>query len=121
MASLVAGVAQCALEPLRSNAHFAQINVLLILLAVVDITRLRSPWRGLLVGLAAAVKLPPLLYLAYFLIERDLRWTLRGAGVFLGAAALAWITLPSDSVSYWLHQVAQPQHPGNVNYVSNQP
>jgi alpha-1,2-mannosyltransferase len=120
IAALVAGVAQCALEPLRSNADYGQINVFLMLLVVTDLTRVRQPWRGLLVGLAAAIKLTPLLYLAYFLVVRDLRSALRGAAAFLGAAALSWLILPSDSLYYWVHQVAQPQHTGNVNYVSNQ-
>ena len=120
VAALIGGVAQCALEPLRSNASFGQINVFLMLLVVTDLTRVRSPWRGLLVGLAAAVKLTPLLYLAYLLVARDLRSALRGAGAFLGSVALAWIVLPSDSLRYWLHQVAQPQRTGNVNYISNQ-
>jgi len=120
LAALIAGVAQCALEPLRSNADYGQINVLLMLLIVTDITRVRKPWRGLLVGLAAAIKLTPLLYLVYFLIERDLRSALRAGAAFLGAGILAWAVLPSDSAFYWLHQVAQPQHTGNVNYVSNQ-
>ncbi len=120
VAAQIGGVAQCALEPLRSNASFGQINVFLMLLVVTDLTRVRSPWRGLLVGLAAAVKLTPLLYLAYLLVARDLRSALRGAGAFLGSVALAWIVVPSDSLRYWLHQVAQPQRTGNVNYISNQ-
>ncbi|MGA3353005.1 MAG: glycosyltransferase 87 family protein [Acidimicrobiales bacterium] len=120
VATLLAGVAQCALEPLRSNADYGQINVFLMLLVVTDLTRVRPTWRGLLVGLAAAVKLTPLLYLAYFLVQRDLRSALRGGGAFIGAAALSWIILPTDSIYYWVHQVAQPQHTGNVNYVSNQ-
>jgi alpha-1,2-mannosyltransferase len=120
IAALLAGFAQCALEPLRSNADYGQINVFLMLLVVTDLTRVRPPWRGVLVGLAAAVKLTPLLYLAYLLVQRDLRSTLRGAGVFVGAVALSWVILPSDSLYYWVHQVAQPQHTGNVNYVSNQ-
>ena len=120
LAALLAGIAQCALEPLRSNADYGQINVFLMLLVVTDITRVPRPWRGLLVGLAAAIKLTPLLYLVYFLVERDLRSALRAGGAFLGSVALAWAVIPSDSAYYWLHQVAQPQHTGNVNYVSNQ-
>jgi alpha-1,2-mannosyltransferase len=120
VAALVAGLAQCALEPLRSNADYGQVNVFLMLLVVTDLTRLRPPWRGLLVGLAAAIKLTPLLYLVYFVIVRDLRSALRGGAAFVAAVALSWAILPSDSLYYWVHQVAQPQHTGNVNYVSNQ-
>jgi alpha-1,2-mannosyltransferase len=120
LAALIAGIAQCALEPLRSSANYGQINMLLMLLIVTDITRVRRPWRGLLVGVAAAIKLTPLVYLVYFLIERDFRSALRAGATFLGSIAFAWVVLPSDSVDYWLHQVAQPQHTGNVDYVSNQ-
>ncbi len=120
LAGLIAGVAQCALEPLRSNADYGQINVLLMLVVVIDLTRMRPPFRGVLVGLAAAVKLTPLLYIAYFVVVRDLRSALRAVATFIGSVALSWAVLPSDSLYYWVHQVAQPQHTGNVNYVSNQ-
>ena len=120
LSALIAGVAQCALEPLRSNADYGQINVFLMLAVVLDVTRVRAPRRGLLVGLAAAVKLTPLLYIAYFVIVRDLRSALRAGATFIGSVALSWAILPSDSLYYWVHQVAQPQHTGNVNYVSNQ-
>ena len=51
-------------EPVRSNMDYGQINLVLMLLVVADLTG-RQPWRrGLLIGLAAAVKLTPLVYLA---------------------------------------------------------
>src|SRR5580698_5528983 len=63
IAAAVGAVATLALEPVRSNMNYGQINLVLILMVVFDLTWVRSRRRGVLVGLAAAIKLTPLVYL----------------------------------------------------------
>jgi alpha-1,2-mannosyltransferase len=123
VAALLGAAATLALEPVRSNMDYAQINVLLMLLVVVDLTNqqtTRTWWRGCLVGLAGAIKLTPLLYLAAFVVRRDWRSLARGVGTFVVATAVSWLILPSDSNLYWFHQATDAQRTGPIAIVSNQ-
>jgi alpha-1,2-mannosyltransferase len=120
VAALLGAVASLALEPVRSNFDYGQINLILMVMIVADLTRVRAPWRGVLVGLAAAVKLTPLVFLFYFVVARDWRSLARGAGTFVGVTALSWLVLPSDSARYWFHEVDDASRTGNLGVVSNQ-
>jgi alpha-1,2-mannosyltransferase len=80
----------------------------------------RPPWRGALVGLAAAIKLTPLVFLAYFAVAREWRSLLRGVGVFIGVTAVSWAALPGDSDRYWFHEVTDAGRTGPLGNVSNQ-
>jgi alpha-1,2-mannosyltransferase len=120
VSGLACGVATLALEPVRSNLNYGQINLILLLMVVADLTRVRPPWRGLLVGLAAAVKLTPLVYLSYFALAKEWRSLLRGVGAFVGVTALSWAVLPGDSTLYWFHEVSDAGRTGNLAGVSNQ-
>jgi alpha-1,2-mannosyltransferase len=120
VAAAGAAVGTLALEPLRSNLDYGQINLLLMALVVVDVSKVKGHSRGLLVGVAAAIKLTPLVYLAYFVVDRDRRSALRGAACFAATTALAWLIVPSDSVRYWFHEAFSPSRTGPVGSVSNQ-
>ncbi len=120
VAGLLCGAASLALEPARSNFDYGQINLLLMVMIVADLTRMRAPWRGVLIGLAAAVKLTPLVFLSYFLVARDWRSLWRSIGTFFAATAVSWAILPSDSTRYWFHQVADAGRTGALGVVSNQ-
>ncbi len=62
------------LEPIRSNFDFGQINVVLMTLVIADCVPRRTPWpRGMLLGVAIALKLTPAVFLLYFLLRRDTR------------------------------------------------
>jgi len=118
--AVVAAVGSLALEPLRSNFDYGQLNVLLMLLVVIDVTSVRRRGRGVLVGLAAAIKLTPLLYLVYFFLERDRRAMVRGVLSFAAATALSWLVLPAESWRYWIHEVFLPSRAGVVGWPTDQ-
>jgi alpha-1,2-mannosyltransferase len=120
LSALLGGVATLALEPVRSNFDYGQINVVLMVLVVADLTRVRGRWRGVLVGLAAAVKLTPLLYLVYFAVSRDWRSLLRGMATFVGITAVSWAVLPADSDRYWFHEFFDAKRTGPLQIASNQ-
>jgi alpha-1,2-mannosyltransferase len=120
VAGLLGGTASLALEPVRSNFDYGQINLMLMVMIVADLTWVRPSRRGLLVGLAAAIKLTPLVFLIYFLAGRQWRSFLRGLGAFLGVTAISWVILPADSTRYWFHQVADASRTGVLGVVSNQ-
>lgn len=120
IAALLSGAATLVLEPVRSNMDYGQINLLLMLLVVVDLSRSRPGTRGLAIGLAAAVKLTPLVYLLFFAVRRDWRSVAQGLGSFGALSLLAWLILPGDSTLYWLHEATDAARTGPVGSVSNQ-
>lgn len=121
VAAALAGVASLVLEPVRSNFDYGQINLMLMLLVVVDLLRRGDGWwRGLPIGVAAAIKLTPLVYLLFFLARRDWRSLARGLGAFAALTAVSWIALPSESARYWLHEAFVASRTGPVGSVSNQ-
>ncbi|MBB5895195.1 glycosyltransferase 87 family protein [Kutzneria kofuensis] len=90
------------LEPVRTSLMLGQINILLLGLVVFDLCRARSSkWTGVGVGLAAAVKLTPLLFVVYLLFAR--RW--RAAGVAVATFAVtvvAGLLLVPEAAHYWI-------------------
>ncbi len=125
VAALVAIGAQLAgalLEPVRSTLGFGQINALLMVLVVLDVLLPgdRRRTKGLFIGVAAAIKLTPAVFVVYFLFRRDFRSAARVVGGFVAAGALLWLIRPSASVTYWTKLVFDAGRIGGVDYVGNQ-
>ncbi len=120
---LCAGLTAVALllGPVRETFGFGQINIYLMALVVVDVVLGRGRWwRGSLVGIAAAIKLTPAVFLLYFLLRKDIR-ALIGAGVaFLAAHLVGYLVAPHDSVTYWTEALTDPSRIGGLAYASNQ-
>ena len=94
LAALTAATWPVALliEPVWLNSGFAQINVVIMALVILDLVpRKRFLPQGSLIGIAAAIKITPLAMLLFFLLRRDFRAILvAGASALLatGVAAL---------------------------------
>ncbi|WP_051406947.1 glycosyltransferase 87 family protein [Nocardia sp. CNY236] len=90
------------LEPVRENLDFGQVNLLLMALVAADCLAHKPRWRrGMLVGIAAAIKLTPAAFVLYFLVRRDYRAAGTAAVSGTVATALAFVLLPSESIAYW--------------------
>ena len=82
-------------EPVFLNADLGQINILIMALVVMDLLPIkrRIP-RGVLIGLAAAIKITPLAMLLYFLVKKDFRGIINAVISLLAftaiGAVLAW-------------------------------
>ncbi|MEU4251237.1 glycosyltransferase 87 family protein [Amycolatopsis sp. NPDC026612] len=125
VAALVAIGAQLAgalLEPVRSTLGFGQINALLMVLVVLDVLLPgeRKRTKGLLIGVAAAIKLTPAVFVVYFLFRRDFKSAARVVAGFVAAGALLWLIRPSASFTYWTKLVFDAGRIGGVDYVGNQ-
>lgn len=101
---LVALVAAATwLDPVRTTLYLGQVNLVLLALVVCDAPgRPGSRWRGAGVGLAAALKLTPLLFVAYLLLTRRFRAAATAVATFVAAGAVGFLVAPADSVTYWL-------------------
>ena len=102
--------AACAyLFPVRDEVRFGQVDLVLLAMAVADCAARRPPWpRGLLVGLAAAIKLVPGVFIVYLWLSGRRRAALTAALVALGGTLGAWLLLPQDSVTYWTSAIFDP-------------
>jgi alpha-1,2-mannosyltransferase len=109
------------LEPVRSTIGFGQVNLVLMGLVALDCLLTRTPWpRGLLVGLAAAIKLTPAVFVVFFLVRRDYRSAAVSALSFAGLTGVAWWLAPGDSRDYWFGVLFDPDRIGGATYAFNQ-
>jgi alpha-1,2-mannosyltransferase len=102
--------AACAyLFPLRDEMRFGQVDLVLLAMAVADCAARRPPWpRGVLVGLATAIKLVPGVFIVYLWLSGRRRAALTAALVALAGTLGAWLLLPHDSVTYWTSALFDP-------------
>ncbi|WP_434444965.1 glycosyltransferase 87 family protein [Lentzea sp. E54] len=90
------------LEPVWRTVGLGQVNVLLMALVLVDVLALRgSRFSGVLVGVAAAVKLTPLVFVAHLFVTGRSRDAVRALAVFAGLGVTGLVLLPGDTVRYW--------------------
>ncbi|MFF8973846.1 glycosyltransferase family 87 protein [Streptomyces sp. NPDC014995] len=119
-------LAACALalfEPVRDTFSFGQVNLLLLALVLTDCLLLstgRTRWAGIGIGLAAATKLTPALFIGLLLIAHRRRTAAVATGVAVGATALAALAAPDASRFYWTRALWDTSRVGRLDYVSNQ-
>ncbi|HEY3544881.1 MAG TPA: glycosyltransferase 87 family protein [Propionicimonas sp.] len=101
---LVLGLSTVALvltEPFVHGIALGQVSLALAALVIVDISLVPPRWRGVLTGIAGAVKLLPMVFLPYYLITRQWRPARNCVAGFVGSTVLALVVLPADSMRYW--------------------
>ncbi len=93
--------AAVALEPVWQNLAFGQVNVLLMLAVLVDLVRPERRWSGVLIGIAAGVKLTPLLFVVLLVLIGRRSAAARAVAAFAATVALGFAVLPGPAASYW--------------------
>lgn len=110
-----------SLEPVRQTISFGQINLLLMVLVVADCLLPRTWWpRGVLIGIAAALKLTPAVFILYFLAHRQWRQALMVVAGFAGATLLAWVLAPDLLPAYLQTVIGDNGRVGGLTYTGNQ-
>ncbi|WP_181035037.1 glycosyltransferase 87 family protein [Arthrobacter sp. B0490] len=111
----------CLLGPWRETMAFSQVNILLFAMIAADL--LSGPHRrmptGLLTGIAAGVKLTPLVFGLYFLVRGEWKQLFTMAAGFFGTIALGFLLLPAESTTYWLQMLRDTGRIGGEGYVDN--
>ncbi|MFI0465060.1 glycosyltransferase 87 family protein [Saccharopolyspora sp. 5N102] len=108
------------IEPSRETINYGQINLVLMALVAADclLPRTRLP-RGLLVGIAAAIKLTPLGFLLLFLLRRDYRAMAMTGATFAATVLIGWIAAPKDSADWWLDRMLSTGDSFGTVYAGN--
>jgi alpha-1,2-mannosyltransferase len=102
-ATLLAAAVALWAEPVQRTLFLGQIELLLMALILADLSGPgRRRWQGAGVGLAAGIKLVPLIFIPYLLLARRFRQAAVAAGTFAATVALGFALLPADSRQFWL-------------------
>ncbi|WNF00620.1 glycosyltransferase 87 family protein [Streptomyces luomodiensis] len=122
-AFVVAACLFVLLEPVRDTFSFGQVNLLLLVLVCFDARLLatgRGRFAGCGIGLAAAVKLTPAIFIGYLLITGRRRAAATATGTAAAATLLALAVAPGASRTYWTEALWDTDRIGVLSYVSNQ-
>jgi alpha-1,2-mannosyltransferase len=108
-------------EPVLQTLGFGQINLILMAMVLVDLVAWEGkPWSGVLVGIAAGIKLTPLVFVLYLVVVKRYRAAAIAATTAALTVALGWILMPGSSWEYFSSLMWDARRVGNVNYVGNQ-
>ena len=109
-------------EPVTKALFLGQIEPLLLVLVVWDLTRPdHTKWKGIGIGIAAGIKLVPLLFIPYLLVAGKFRQAIVATVTFAITVLAGFAVLPGPSISYWLSgYFIRPGRTGAVDSLVNQ-
>ena len=120
-AGAVFAVSVLVLEPVTSTLNYGQINIVLMMFVALDCLPKKTRWpRGVLIGLVAAVKLTPAVFVLFFLLRKDFRAAVVSALSFAVFTAIGFALTWSDSVKYWTETIIDSDRIGGPAYPANQ-
>ena len=98
-------------EPILRTIYLGQVNLVLMALIIWDLcqpdTLSKSGnsrwWKGFGTGIAAGIKLVPLVFIPYLLLARKFRQAAMACAGFAFTVLLGFVILPSDSGKWWFH------------------
>ena len=108
------------IEPLRSTFDYGQINVLLVLAVLYAVFSTRWWVSGLLVGLAAGVKLTPAAAGLYFVGARRWAAVAFSAVVFFGTVGISWLIIRDETRYYFTELLGDASRVGPIGTSFNQ-
>ncbi len=122
---LLAMAPALALEPVFRTVGLGQINLVLCVLVLFDVagSRRLGPVTvplGVMTGIAGAIKLTPLIFLAHLLFTRRQRGALNGLTAFGACTVGALVLDPHASLEYWTKDVFHASRAGALFGVSDQ-
>ena len=101
------------LAPVDYEFTFGQLNMMLMYLVLLDLLKGNGRrWHGIPIGIAAGIKLIPLIYVVYLACTGRLRAAVTATAAFAGTIALGFVLLPADSASFWFGSVTSMNRPG---------
>jgi alpha-1,2-mannosyltransferase len=113
------------LNPVLITIGFGQVNLFVTLLVMWDLlSERRIGGRrvplGMATGLAAAVKLTPLLFVPYLVLTRRWRGAVTCVLTFGLCELVTFVVSPTSSRAYWTRAIFKPNRAGDLTIVDNQ-
>ncbi|MBB2908779.1 alpha-1,2-mannosyltransferase [Streptosporangium becharense] len=117
------------LMPIRDQVRFGQVDILLVALCLADCAARRPLWpRGMLIGLATAVKLTPGVFLIYLLIagfgpgggREQRRAFLMASFTAALLTLLPFLVIPADAADFWFRALLDSERVGANAATTNQ-
>lgn len=113
------------MEPIRTTIGYGQINTFLMVLVIIDLlpsdpTRRRRIPAGVLIGLAAAIKLTPAIFVLMLLILGKKKQALTAIITFAVLTAIGTAIQPAATVTYLKSLAGGNTHTSGPVYVGNQ-
>ncbi|QDP97265.1 DUF2029 domain-containing protein [Microlunatus elymi] len=123
--ALVSAALVIGMEPIRTTVGYAQINTFLMALVFIDLLpatpgRKRIIPPGMLIGLAAAIKLTPALFVLMLLILGKKRPAITAMITFAVLTIVGTVVQPSATISYLKSLAGGDTHTSGPLYVGNQ-
>jgi alpha-1,2-mannosyltransferase len=116
VAFLAVSAAALWTEPVLRSIQVGQIELILMALIAWDLCQPdERRWKGVGVGLAAGIKLVPLIFIPYLILAGKIRQAAVAAATFAVTVVIGFIVLPHDSVKWWL--TGYFLHAGNFSNV----
>jgi hypothetical protein len=117
-------------EPVWATLRYGQVNLLLAVLVLWDFTRRPdNRWTGVRIGIAAGIKITPLLFVVLLgaaalatggRASPYVRRLVVACGAFAGTVVVGAVLLPHSSARYWSCYVFDPDRPGSAVDLANQ-
>ena len=108
-------------EPVLQTLGFGQINLVLMGLVLVDLLAVRNrKYCGVLIGIAAGIKLTPLVFVLYLLATKRYRAAIVASVTAAATVGLGWLFMPKPSSQYFFKLAWDARRIGHVSYIGNQ-
>ncbi|HWG14789.1 MAG TPA: glycosyltransferase 87 family protein [Streptosporangiaceae bacterium] len=116
--AFAAGTLALLTQPVAYTLHLGEVNLVLAGLIAADLLRRHDGawWQGIATGVAAGIKLTPLIFMAYLLATRRIRAAVAAIVTFGGTVIAGFVLLPGPSRSFWLRGVFLDQGRIGNNY-----
>ena len=113
------------LNPVLVTIGFGQVNLVVTFLVMWDLLSGRrvGPSKaplGLATGIAAAIKLTPILFVPYLVLTRRSRGALVCVATFVTCELVAFLASPTSSMMFWTKDLFKPDRAGSLSFVGNQ-
>ena len=124
-ATLLGAAAVLWTEPILRTIYLGQVNLVLMALILWDLCQLDTDksrwWKGFGTGIAAGIKLVPLIFIPYLLLARKFRQAAMACAGFAFTVLFGFMILPHDSGRWWFHGLfMQGGRTGFTGWAGNQ-
>nr|WP_275402614.1 glycosyltransferase 87 family protein [Streptomyces sp. SID13031] len=118
---IAVSAASLLIEPVRETLSYGQINLILCAVILYDVLGPKTrTGRGIWLGLAAGIKLTPLVFLGLLLVTRQWKALAYASATFLGTVLIGFLISPRTAYEYWAHLISDTSRIGGLAYSGNQ-